>query len=346
MSFLTSLPFSTNNRYRQLATLPGPCDAILSLSFSVDGRFLAAAGHHGVSVYDMSTSPPGAPVETPHITTNPLNPKHLFTASSWLLNERDKRQILVVGTMRGDLLLWEWRSDQNVMPEPPQEEEEVYDGQVLCIDVFEPRIAEGHHGRIAATFVSRAVSVWSLSVTSKELSLVFRVSLEQSFIPQTVCFLRNRDLLVFNALGRAFRLSVSPHFGQSLLRLTFGRSSVCLNKEQNMFIAWTGQNFDMFQLGNQVHVKTFHGGRSTFYRPKTVVFAEDGKFLLGGSESGRALLYDIATGRRIQTLKYPHDGLVQTVAASRAAEGYLVAFTSSATRTQNEIQLFYKPVKP
>ncbi|KAF8825127.1 hypothetical protein HHX47_DHR7000387 [Lentinula edodes] len=41
----------------------------------------------------------------------PQNPKYVITASVWVYFQKNKRHVLLLGTMRGDIILWVWNDD-------------------------------------------------------------------------------------------------------------------------------------------------------------------------------------------------------------------------------------------
>jgi hypothetical protein len=50
--------------------------------------------------------------------------------------------------------------------------------------------------------------------------------------------------------------------------------------------------------------------------PKQVVFGEEGKVVIGGSDNGLVYIFDRKTGQIIQTLRHTDVGLVQTITIS------------------------------
>ncbi|KAF5342751.1 hypothetical protein D9758_015908 [Tetrapyrgos nigripes] len=340
-----------NNQYRTLSTLRGHRDAILSLSFSLDSNFLAVVGLHGVSVYNLSSVPAGARVTTSHIPANPLDPKNLFTTSTWFFCENGNCHILITGTMSGDIHLWEWRSDNEAFETFAKvtatlngAEDEVPDGQATALDVYESQIAEGRHGRIAASFDSRVVTVWSISIASKELTKIFRVVMEESFLPASVKFLGNLDLLVFKANGGIIRQldqrtgatkRNDPVEGNFL-------AHVCVDEPQDAFVVWTGKSFDMYRLMDQQHLRAFRAGDRPSHVPKQVRFIEEGKLVLAGSESGSAVVYEVESGTQLQTLAYKSKHPVQIVAGTSTDEHHIVAIASGALAELNDVEVYYK----
>ncbi len=69
------------------------------------------AGYSGVVVWDLSTN---NPVTVPQVPYNPRQTKYVFTASSWLRFEVDNRFVLLLGSLRGDILVWDWDTQNQV----------------------------------------------------------------------------------------------------------------------------------------------------------------------------------------------------------------------------------------
>lgn len=73
------------------------------------------SGYSGVCVWDLatSTSPP-----LPHMLFAPQNPKYIITASVWIYFQKNNRHVLILGSMRGDILLWDWNEEARVSDRP------------------------------------------------------------------------------------------------------------------------------------------------------------------------------------------------------------------------------------
>ncbi|KAJ3848680.1 hypothetical protein EV368DRAFT_86369 [Lentinula lateritia] len=141
-----------DSQYQALSTLTGPRDAVVSLAFSAKAKFLSAAGYSGVFVWDLSTS---TPTPLPHMLFAPQNPKYVITTSIWVNFQKNKRHVLLLGSMRGDIILWDWNDDaksfQLLYRVPPIESVE---DEILSMDVYEQDIASGRIGRVVAATVS------------------------------------------------------------------------------------------------------------------------------------------------------------------------------------------------
>ena len=93
----------------------------------------------------------------------------------------------------------------------------------------------------------------------------------------------------------------------------FARGSVALNRGSDRFVAYTGKNFQLYRLGNLEILKNFTAEAPAVLYPKQVVFGESERVIVGGTDRGCALVYDVESEGVIQTLRYPSGSLVQPV---------------------------------
>lgn len=71
--------------------------------------------------------------------------------------------------------------------------------------------------------------------------------------------------------------------------------------------------FDLHQLDNGAYIRTFLTGDAKSVVPKQVIFSEDTKVVIGGSDHGKVYIFDRRTGKVFQVLDHGSTGLVQTV---------------------------------
>ncbi|KAJ3927491.1 MAG: hypothetical protein NXY57DRAFT_1042384 [Lentinula lateritia] len=100
------------SEYQPLSKFTGPCDAVISLAFSAKGKFLAAAGYSGVYVWNLSTC---ASTPLPHMLFAPQNPKYVINAAVWVYFHKNNQHILLLGSMQGDIILWNWDDDSQML---------------------------------------------------------------------------------------------------------------------------------------------------------------------------------------------------------------------------------------
>lgn len=93
------------------------------------------------------------------------------------------------------------------------------------------------------------------------------------------------------------------------------RGTISIGCSGTLFVACTGHDFQAFGLLDTAYRHTYTvPGRVKALIPKDTAFAEEGKTLVGGTDSGMAIVYDAESGKAIQNLEYPRGGLVQPVA--------------------------------
>ncbi|KAJ3797279.1 WD40-repeat-containing domain protein [Lentinula boryana] len=333
-----------SSEYKLLSQLTGPRDAVLSLAFSAKAKFLAAAGYSGVYIWDLSTSS-SAPL--PHMLFAPQNPKYVITASVWTYFQKTNRHILILGSMRGDILLWDWSEEAKrfnllyrVHPMNDMQDE------ILSLDVHEQTVASGRIGRVVASTANRCISVWTLS-SAGEFNKVFSTTLGHNLKPKTVRMCKiTRDVFVF------------PLYGGEILRLDYktgaiksrrspgpGRmGSVALNHTADKFVTYTGKNFQLYRLGNLEILKNFTAEAPVVSFPKQVAFGELETIVVGGTDRGCALVYNIESEEVVQRLSYPGGSLVQPVSTFTLPGCHLIAIAGSTQEQPSSVILFEKHI--
>lgn len=94
------------------------------------------------------------------------------------------------------------------------------------------------------------------------------------------------------------------------------RHSVSIDEANDLFAAWIGPHASCFRLSNSEAVRSFEGEDSLYGNTKQVSFAENGSTLVVGSDHGIVEVFEIATGRCIQRLKFHRTAAVQYIAVS------------------------------
>ncbi|KAJ3764679.1 WD40-repeat-containing domain protein, partial [Lentinula raphanica] len=334
--------------YKHHLTLHGMRDAVLSVSFSAGGKFVAATGYGGVSVWDLCTS---ASVPLPQLKYTPQNPKYVVSSSTWLYFSKTKTHVLVLGTLRGDLMLWKYNPEGKVrslhesVPRhliASQEFQSLHrfpsvnaTRQVISLDVYRREVSSGRRGRIAALFIDGCVTVWALTATG-DCTQVFSRKLEDMFLPKVVRFCNStRDVFVFSRSGGLI-VRLDYKTGDVKKRKSHAPStmgSVALDQSSRYFVAWTTEGFQIYDLDSLELIQNFETQNPIVHFPKHVVFGEDDHIIVGGTDRGCALVYNVGTGTVLQTLNYPRGGLVQHVSTISLEETHLVAIAGS-TRHQ------------
>ncbi|KAJ4501303.1 hypothetical protein C8R41DRAFT_913298 [Lentinula lateritia] len=277
----------TDSQYQAIATLQGPRDAVVSLAFSVKAKFLSAAGYSGVYVWDLSTFT-SAPL--PHMLFAPQNPKYVITA---------------LYARRYHIVDWnnETKSFQLLYRVPPMENKE---DEILSMDVYKHDIASGRIGRVVASTANRCVSVWTLTSLG-EFSKIFSTVLDEGVNPKTVCMCKiTRDIFVFPFYGGEihcldYKTGAVKHCKSHAPGIM---GSVAMNLTTNKFVAYTGKSFQLYRLGSLELVKTFKTELPLVLFPKQVAFGELENNVVGRSDRGCALVYDVNSEETISLLEH------------------------------------------
>ncbi|KAJ3982318.1 WD40-repeat-containing domain protein [Lentinula detonsa] len=346
--------FRSKELYKEPTTLKGPEDAVTALAFSVHGKFLAAVGPGGVNVWNMSTHQSVAfsslPVEnfrtssaTSATRATQLPEKGKFPALAWLYFAQRSRHILLLGTLDGQLQIWDYIDERMVSNLEPTASVSVEKLQVLSLDVYPREVALGSHAQIVASYTSRSVLVGTLRADGDFKQRYF-TTLEAGFIPKTVRFDKNGNLLIFSMYGGIVTL-LDVQTGYTLWRKSDApdfMATVTLDEDCKDFIACTTQGFELWDLNRMVLLKEFEQAPISLSLPKHACFSEWKTKVIGGTDRACAEVYDIKSGRFEQRLKYPNGGMVQAVAAYPMQDHFLVAVAGANGNRASDVILWYK----
>ncbi|KAJ3783193.1 WD40-repeat-containing domain protein [Lentinula aff. detonsa] len=346
--------FRSKELYKEPTTLKGPEDAVTALAFSVHGKFLAAVGPGGVNVWNMSTHQSVAfsslPVEnfgtssaTSATRATQLPEKGKFPALAWLYFAQRSRHILLLGTLDGQLQIWDYIDERMVSNLEPTASVSVEKLQVLSLDVYPREVALGSHAQIVASYTSRSVLVGTLRADGDFKQRYF-TTLEAGFIPKTVRFDKNGNLLIFSMYGGIVTL-LDVQTGYTLWRKSDApdfMATVTLDEDCKDFIACTTQGFELWDLNRMVLLKEFEQAPISLSLPKHACFSEWKTKVIGGTDCACAEVYDIKSGRFEQRLKYPNGGMVQAVAAYPMQDHFLVAVAGANGNRASDVILWYK----
>ncbi|KAJ3900217.1 hypothetical protein F5879DRAFT_925616 [Lentinula edodes] len=335
--------------YQTLATLHGARDAVISLSFSTHSKFIAAAGYGGIVVWNLQTFDA---VSIPGNVYNPRNPGYVYTACTWLHFEQADQHILLLGSQDGTFSTLKWdNKDQLFLPGFQIKPEETR-YQVVSIDIYQAEVPVGKLARIVVSTADNRIAVYSLS-SFLDLKEIYSIIVEDfSLLAARFCK-RTRDIYVFEQMGGGILqlddtsgdIKSHQNFGPDPIRAIL-RGTVCMDDSSKYFVACTGKAFEMFRLDTIEYVRSFMGVPPVVLFPKVAMFAEDGITLIGGTDSGHAIAFDVGDGTQIQQLEYPKGGLVQPVAASTVENGFLVAIAGSALEIPADVVVFKKNYAP
>ncbi|KIK52812.1 hypothetical protein GYMLUDRAFT_250939 [Collybiopsis luxurians FD-317 M1] len=289
-----------SNPYQSLTTLRGQRDAITSLTFSVFGQFVAAAGLSGVVIWDIETLQVVPLTLTPDNIRDPL--KNTFPAACWIYFAQQNRHVLLLGSFAGTIQLWDYidvklRFECKRKPVPHLTAAAEAAPQVLAVDCFPREVPVGKKAQIVVSFGDSSLGVWTLEADGK-LKQNFVVALEAELFPKVVTLLHGGS-------------------GNTLWRKTTALNlmgAVAVNKTYEHFVACTSDGFELFNLEQMNLVRKLEHQPALLALPKQVSFV--GQHILGGTDCRCAEVYALKSGKVVQSLKYPQGGLVQSVAAS------------------------------
>lgn len=92
--------------------------------------------------------------------------------------------------------------------------------------------------------------------------------------------------------------------------------TACDNRRNLVAIDNVGDGFSLHRADTVECLRNFPTGTPTRRVCKQVVFGEDGKVIIGGSDHGSVYIFDRKTGTPIEVLRHALKGLVQAVAVS------------------------------
>ncbi|KAL0063776.1 hypothetical protein AAF712_009333 [Marasmius tenuissimus] len=275
-------------RFERFRSYQGAQNAVLSVRFSPDGKFISAAGYNGVNVWQVDT---GSSVELPRRGSSPTKAKYIYPTSGWIYYEDYRHYILLLGSLEGDVVAWDWNKRRSAFELTRDALPTTSSQQVTSIDILQP--SSHQKARAVVSHYDRSISVWKIPLNG-EYSLIFMVDLE--FIPRTIAF----------DPATKYVYAFSMHGGN----LGFA----ALHHANELVVASTGKDFQILQLRDYLPLLTLQSRPATVLFPMQAAFLGDGIHLVVGTDSGLAIVYNATTGKPVRSLRYPKGGLVQTVA--------------------------------
>ncbi|KAI3998383.1 hypothetical protein K525DRAFT_214716 [Schizophyllum commune Loenen D] len=322
--------------YTTYEVLSGPADAINILAFSPDGRYLAATGYEGAFVWDlgaMAVDGPIAPVPTP-----PQAPGSscIWTAAAWVHLKFSKRELLLLGSLSGEVTIWFLDYELRIDPKVPQECDTLVSGiqiddrhtdvdrQIVSLAANRDTLSQqGQDFRIACATMNGTVVVLQVSAQGEPYVLC-RIdnSAPESFRPRSLAFAASADELFTFSLGGVFKkYDMSGHNIWTKEEGPKFMVSVVL-LDDHRCVAQTGNNLSLVSLDDASILQEYKVGPKVIQYPKGVAIAEGGTLV-------------VCTV--LQELPYhdPYNGglLVQPVAACMS-NGRPVVATAGSTREE------------
>ncbi|KAL1749809.1 WD40-repeat-containing domain protein [Schizophyllum commune] len=330
-----------SSEYREFATLSGPQDGLLSLSFSPNGKFIVATGYGGVCIWDVGLQQRVSIPAPPSV----LTVKHVYTRSAWLFYEATGLYVLVLGSQRGDIVLWQWNASDGAFKQSAFVRLSEEEAEVLSLDVRRRTVPLDERGCLVVATNNNWIYMYTVSSTTNKLHYKWSTHLLPTARPRTIMFdASSRVVLAFAEVGgNLVRLNSeggtvigSRHDGpQTML-------SVTVDHAKTVFAAYTGSAFEILALTKQKRIKTIASDTPYVYYPMYTSFGESDTVLLAGTDKGRAVLYDVEDGSVRQTFPYPKGGLVQQVATCTTHDAHYVAFAGSSMDRPADVILYQK----
>ncbi|KAL0572176.1 hypothetical protein V5O48_009789 [Marasmius crinis-equi] len=325
--------------FELFTTLQGARDAVLSVRFSLQARFVSATGFNGVNVWSLDSL---LPVALPRKGSLPTKPRYIYPASAWVYFEEHGRHVLLLGSLEGEIAAWDWNEKRAIFEPARPAVSAGHSKQITSIDVSQPSF--GGRARVAVGHENCQVSVWKLPL---EGSFIKILNVDLGFIPRTVLFdcLTNRIFAFAMAGSRIVQLSSKSGkitWSSNAVPATIGFAA--LHQESERVALSTGRDLRIYQLPSCLHLQTMESGPPIVRFPKQVAFTLEGDLLVAGTDAGKAIVYDTRSGKATQSLKYPRGGLVQSVAAGSTRESCYVAVAGSASQQPSDVIIWHRKV--
>ncbi|KAI5896169.1 uncharacterized protein SCHCODRAFT_01170367 [Schizophyllum commune H4-8] len=314
----------------------------MSLAFSPDGRFIAAMGYSGISLWDVSPiAQDGSitPIATP---LQPLGSASVVPVGAWVEFKAPQRQLLVFGNLEGNLSIWSLESATDTREGVMKRCHTVSAGisltegvvdnhrsQPVCLVVDKSII---HHqaqtARIALASLDGLVAVLRIT-ESGATDLIFKMNIAtDTFLPRSVAFSRSSDdIFVFSLLNGAMKRydmagnnTWSRDDGPPIM------ASVILLDDQRA-IAQVGNDFALISPEDGRVLQEYQVGPIAVQYPKCVIVAEDDS---------------LVRGIRLQELPYNDGLLVQAVSACSVNGYHLVAVAGSTREKDSRVAVWRK----
>ncbi|KAF8997670.1 hypothetical protein BDZ89DRAFT_1051887 [Hymenopellis radicata] len=126
-------------------------------------------------------------------------------------------------------------------------------------------------------------------------------------------------------------------------------ASVAVNESSDAFVSMNGQDFELYRRDSLCHTSllcTLPCDPPLVRYPKQVAFVEGSKLVVGGTDRGKANVYDAASKQLVGTLDYPLGGLVQPVATCSTEELSYIAIAGSTLQQPSSVLIWVKRHSP
>ncbi|KAF5320039.1 hypothetical protein D9758_018326 [Tetrapyrgos nigripes] len=274
-------------------------NAVLLVSFSIDGTFVSAAGYGGITIWDLKT---GQAVSTPHLPYAPFEKKHVYSSSVSLFFEESEKHVVIFGNMAGQVTVWYWDGLLNMFR--MSESQNVYCNHpkhIMSMDVLQGRVPTNKDGFFVTSTSDSSVGVWKMN--------------SKLILSNASC-----TIIVFSKAGGSF-LQLNGSTGEPSWIRKEGpecMDSVALDESRGIFAAWTGN------VGNVKQVAFAEEGSTlvirTDYASAEVFSLDSGKRVQSLPYPGGSLV------QYITTLTLPSSYLVAIVGSMKWKPAQVVVF--------------------
>ncbi|KAG2121579.1 WD40-repeat-containing domain protein [Suillus cothurnatus] len=284
-------------RYKLVASLNAYSGSVHALAISNDGHILAGGGTEGIKFWDVQSRK--------ELTCSPHECRGTVSCAVWATTRQTAAETLCYGTGLGYIVFVR----RSLIDKTFQEicARRLGSGfEITCLSWHSS--ADGNI-RIAVGTRDKMVQVLVLNA-NLQLQSVFAVQLETT-IPKSVAFTDSRDIYVFGLYdGNFMKLNEEGNVIKEI-----NCQSVITHQKRGVFVVDNAiDGFTLYRLeGEGESVRTFTTAVPSMSVPKQVVFGEEGKVVIGGSDNGLVYVFDRKTGQIIQTLRHADVGLVQTI---------------------------------
>ncbi|KAL1749525.1 hypothetical protein FB107DRAFT_225295 [Schizophyllum commune] len=272
----------------------------------------AVTGYAGALVWDISPVPQeGAalPVPTPF---QPSGPSSTMTTCLWVAFVAAKRDLLVIGNVQGDIIVWSIEPRCLFRPFSHKgmqglEALATYhvgetpgcDHEIVSLAANTDTVAQfGESVRIGYASLDGHISVIRLSVDGDPTSLFRHDISSTSFIPRHLSFLpASSDLIVFSLhFGTMKRYD---HAGNEIWTASHGPKTMGYVSllDSRRFVAYVEDHFELVGLEDGKILKKYDIGPQAIPWPKDAAFVENGSFV---SKPTQLLKYEAGNGNMVQ----------------------------------------------
>ncbi|KIK64579.1 hypothetical protein GYMLUDRAFT_241117 [Collybiopsis luxurians FD-317 M1] len=245
------------------------------------GKFLAAAGYGGVYIWALDKFQQVSIAEKPgrpNVSDLPV-----YMAVKWIFFEQGARHVLVVGSIKGTLELWDYREGQSIFESSRPSLTHPTNEQVVSIDISQAQVALGHRTLVAISYGDRTIALYTLNCDGK-LKSRFSVKMPGDFLPKTVCFDPvSSSIYAFAFYGGSIALLDSS--GNVVWQKKDGpktMASVSIDLPSNSFALCGDSTFELFKLDPVSPICALAGPPPNYSLPKQVAFLENGSKVIVG----------------------------------------------------------------